>query len=121
MERLVLNQFVCVAICLLVGCVSDLSYKRYYSSTLHAMLCSFDVFDDFMFLSGDSIFAVMLMGTLLYGVKYTFPEYLCTFLVAGGVSSFALLKVRLCSIYLFINNRIKLTDFLMYFIMPAPF
>ncbi|OEL22967.1 UDP-galactose/UDP-glucose transporter 3 [Dichanthelium oligosanthes] len=37
---------------------------------------------------------VMLMGTLLYGVKYTFPEYLCTFLVAGGVSSFALLKVR---------------------------
>ena len=47
-----------------------------------------------MFLSGDSIFTVMLMGTLLYGVKYTFPEYLCTFLVAGGVSSFALLKVR---------------------------
>ena len=94
MERLVLNQFVCVAICLLVGCVSDLSYKRYYSSTLHAMLCRFDVFDDFMFLSGDSIFTVMLMGTLLYGVKYTFPEYLCTFLVAGGVSSFALLKVR---------------------------
>jgi solute carrier family 35 (UDP-galactose transporter), member B1 len=36
----------------------------------------------------------MLMGTLLYGVKYTLPEYLCTFLVAGGVSSFALLKVR---------------------------
>ncbi|KAF8687651.1 hypothetical protein HU200_042568 [Digitaria exilis] len=35
---------------------------------------------------------VMLMGTLLYGVKYTLPEYLCTFLVAGGVSSFALLK-----------------------------
>ncbi|CAL5039190.1 unnamed protein product [Urochloa decumbens] len=35
---------------------------------------------------------VMLMGTVLYGVKYTFPEYLCTFLVAGGVSSFALLK-----------------------------
>ncbi|CAL5048464.1 unnamed protein product [Urochloa decumbens] len=35
---------------------------------------------------------VMLMGTVLYGVKYTFPEYLCTFLVAGGMSSFALLK-----------------------------
>ncbi|XP_066376311.1 UDP-galactose/UDP-glucose transporter 3-like [Miscanthus floridulus] len=35
---------------------------------------------------------VMLMGTLLYGVKYTLPEYFCTFLVAGGVSSFALLK-----------------------------
>jgi hypothetical protein len=43
-----------------------------------------------------SICTVMLMGTLLYGVKYTFPEYICTFLVAGGVSSFALLKVR-CS------------------------
>ncbi|KAJ4833480.1 UDP-galactose/UDP-glucose transporter 3 [Turnera subulata] len=35
---------------------------------------------------------VMLMGTLVYGIRYTLPEYLCTFLVAGGVSSFALLK-----------------------------
>ncbi|KAF9626584.1 hypothetical protein IFM89_036099 [Coptis chinensis] len=35
---------------------------------------------------------VMLMGTLVYGIKYTFPEYLCTFLVAGGVSAFALAK-----------------------------
>ncbi|XP_075518375.1 UDP-galactose/UDP-glucose transporter 3 isoform X2 [Primulina tabacum] len=35
---------------------------------------------------------VMLMGTLVYGIRYTFPEYLCTLLVAGGVSCFALLK-----------------------------
>ncbi|KAJ8457953.1 hypothetical protein OPV22_030879 [Ensete ventricosum] len=35
---------------------------------------------------------VMLMGTLVYGIKYSIPEYICTFLVAGGVSSFALLK-----------------------------
>ncbi|XP_042515144.1 UDP-galactose/UDP-glucose transporter 3 [Macadamia integrifolia] len=35
---------------------------------------------------------VMLMGTLVYGIKYTLPEYVCTFLVAGGVSAFALLK-----------------------------
>ncbi|KAJ1691214.1 hypothetical protein LUZ63_015369 [Rhynchospora breviuscula] len=35
---------------------------------------------------------VMLMGTILYGVKYTIPEYICSFLVAGGVSTFALLK-----------------------------
>ncbi|KAF4360881.1 hypothetical protein CsatB_018885 [Cannabis sativa] len=35
---------------------------------------------------------VMLMGTLVYGIRYTFPEYLCTLLVAGGVSVFALLK-----------------------------
>ncbi|KAH6815715.1 UDP-galactose transporter 3 [Perilla frutescens var. frutescens] len=35
---------------------------------------------------------VMLMGTLVYGIKYTVPEYVCTFLVAGGVSSFALSK-----------------------------
>ncbi|XP_024545589.1 UDP-galactose/UDP-glucose transporter 3 [Selaginella moellendorffii] len=35
---------------------------------------------------------VMLMGTILYGVRYTIPEYLCTFLVAGGVSIFALFK-----------------------------
>ncbi|RWR76162.1 UDP-galactose/UDP-glucose transporter 3 [Cinnamomum micranthum f. kanehirae] len=34
----------------------------------------------------------MLMGTLAYGIKYTFPEYVCTFLVAGGVLAFALLK-----------------------------
>ncbi|KAH6802002.1 UDP-galactose transporter 3 [Perilla frutescens var. frutescens] len=35
---------------------------------------------------------VMLMGTLVYGIKYTFPEYVCTLLVAGGVSIFALSK-----------------------------
>ncbi|MQL71786.1 hypothetical protein Taro_004109 [Colocasia esculenta] len=35
---------------------------------------------------------VMLMGTFLYGIKYTLPEYVCTLLVAGGVSLFALLK-----------------------------
>ncbi|XP_025639021.2 UDP-galactose/UDP-glucose transporter 3-like [Arachis hypogaea] len=35
---------------------------------------------------------VMLMGTIVYGIRYTFPEYVCTFLVAGGVSTFALLK-----------------------------
>jgi UDP-galactose transporter B1 len=27
---------------------------------------------------------VMLMGSLVYGIRYTIPEYLCTFLVAGG-------------------------------------
>ncbi|KAK9116829.1 hypothetical protein Sjap_015776 [Stephania japonica] len=35
---------------------------------------------------------VMLMGTLVYGIRYTLPEYVCTFLVAGGVSLFALSK-----------------------------
>ncbi|XAR56029.1 hypothetical protein NMG60_11036312 [Bertholletia excelsa] len=35
---------------------------------------------------------VMLMGTLVYGIRYTLPEYVCTFLVAGGVSMFALSK-----------------------------
>lgn len=35
---------------------------------------------------------VMLMGTLVYGIKYSLPEYMCTFLVAGGVSAFALTK-----------------------------
>ena len=54
-------------------------------------------------LTSNSIHTVMLMGTLLYGVKYTLPEYFCTFLVAGGVSSFALLKVRWSSICWFIN------------------
>jgi UDP-galactose transporter B1 len=37
--------------------------------------------------------AVMLMGSLVYGIRHTLPEYLCTFLVAGGVSTFALMKV----------------------------
>lgn len=57
------------------------------------MLLSLDSFV-LVFLNVDSLCTVMLMGTLLYGVKYTLPEYFCTFLVAGGVSSFALLKVR---------------------------
>lgn len=50
-----------------------------------------------VFMIADYIFylyAVMLMGTLVYGIRYTLPEYICTFLVAGGVSSFALMKVR---------------------------
>ncbi|PSR85048.1 UDP-galactose/UDP-glucose transporter like [Actinidia chinensis var. chinensis] len=35
---------------------------------------------------------VMLMGTIVYGIRYTLPEYVCSFLVAGGVSIFALSK-----------------------------
>ncbi|KAJ8773741.1 hypothetical protein K2173_006391 [Erythroxylum novogranatense] len=35
---------------------------------------------------------VMLMGTLVYGIRYSLNEYICTFLVAGGVSTFALSK-----------------------------
>ncbi|KAK9107706.1 hypothetical protein Syun_023717 [Stephania yunnanensis] len=38
--------------------------------------------------------ALMLMGTLVYGIRYTLPEYVCTFLVAGGVSLFALSKTN---------------------------
>ena len=41
--------------------------------------------------------AVMLMGAVVYGVKYSIQEYLCTFLVAGGVSVFALFKVSFSS------------------------
>ncbi|KAL0447066.1 UNVERIFIED_CONTAM: UDP-galactose/UDP-glucose transporter 3 [Sesamum latifolium] len=41
---------------------------------------------------------VMLMGTLVYGIKYTFPEYVCTLLVAGGISTFALSKSSLKTI-----------------------
>ncbi|URE42940.1 solute carrier family 35 member [Musa troglodytarum] len=37
-------------------------------------------------------YIIMLIGTLVYGIKYSTPEYICTFFVAGGVSSFALLK-----------------------------
>ncbi|CAM6022174.1 unnamed protein product [Sphagnum balticum] len=37
---------------------------------------------------------VMFLGALVYGVHYTIREYLCTFLVAGGVSLFALFKTH---------------------------
>ncbi|XP_057508554.1 UDP-galactose/UDP-glucose transporter 3-like [Actinidia eriantha] len=40
---------------------------------------------------------VMLMGTIVYGIRYTLPEYVCTFLVAGGVSIFALSKLKTIS------------------------
>ncbi|KAJ0634405.1 putative UAA transporter [Helianthus annuus] len=35
---------------------------------------------------------VMIMGTFVYGIRYSFHEYLCSLLVAGGVSIFALAK-----------------------------
>ncbi|KAE9454535.1 hypothetical protein C3L33_13561, partial [Rhododendron williamsianum] len=35
---------------------------------------------------------VMLMGALVYGIRYSIPEYVCSLLVAGGVSVFALSK-----------------------------
>jgi UDP-galactose transporter B1 len=37
---------------------------------------------------------VMFTGAIVYGVHYTIPEYLCTFLITGGVSIFSLLKVK---------------------------
>ncbi|KAG6531564.1 hypothetical protein ZIOFF_005378 [Zingiber officinale] len=37
-------------------------------------------------------FIIILVGVRVYGINYSFPEYVLTFLVAGGVSSFALLK-----------------------------
>ena len=36
---------------------------------------------------------VMLAGTFIYGRQYAPAEYMCTLLVAGGVSVFALFKV----------------------------
>jgi uncharacterized membrane-anchored protein len=47
---------------------------------------------------------VMFMGALVYSVRYTIPEYLCTFLVAGGVSVFALFKVIMALDY-FVSAR----------------
>ncbi|KAI7999345.1 UDP-galactose/UDP-glucose transporter 3 [Camellia lanceoleosa] len=44
-----------------------------------------------------SLYAVMLMGSLVYRIRYTFPEYVCTLLVAGGVSMFALTKILFLS------------------------
>ncbi|CAN1321630.1 UDP-galactose/UDP-glucose transporter 3 [Linum perenne] len=47
---------------------------------------------EFVLAKSSKMIPVMLMGSLVYGIRYTIPEYLCTFLVAGGVSTFALLK-----------------------------
>ena len=58
--------------------------------------------------------AVMLMGTLVYGIRYTFPEYVCTLLVAGGVSVFALSKV--CCIH----NKWHFIVSLPFFLSPIP-
>ncbi|KAG6535843.1 hypothetical protein ZIOFF_000872 [Zingiber officinale] len=49
---------------------------------------------------------VMLVGARVYGIKYSIPEYVCTFLVAGGVSSFALLKVWHFPSYSFASKSI---------------
>ncbi|PKU80528.1 UDP-galactose/UDP-glucose transporter 3 [Dendrobium catenatum] len=34
----------------------------------------------------------MLMGALVYGIKYALPEYICNFFIGGGVPAFALYK-----------------------------
>ncbi|AQK82433.1 UDP-galactose/UDP-glucose transporter 3 [Zea mays] len=58
--------------------------------------------------SSKMIPVIMLMGTLLYSVKYTLPEYFCTFLVAGGVSSFALLKTSSKTVKKLVNPNAPL-------------
>lgn len=45
----------------------------------------------------------MLMGALVYGIRYSIPEYVCSLLVAGGVSVFALSKVSTETVYSFIG------------------
>ncbi|XP_038997284.1 UDP-galactose/UDP-glucose transporter 3-like [Hibiscus syriacus] len=45
-----------------------------------------------MLAKSSKMILVMLMGTLVYGIQYSLPEYICTFLVAGGVSMFARMK-----------------------------
>lgn len=52
--------------------------------------------------------AVMLVGALFYGIRYTLPDYICTFFVASGVSLFALSKVlhifqHLCILFAQLN------------------
>jgi hypothetical protein len=55
--------------------------------------------------------AVMAMGGIVYGVHYTLQEYLCTFLVAGGVSVFALNKVSAWTGPSFTSNICKIQAF----------
>lgn len=43
----------------------------------------------------NGLYTVMLMGSLVYGIRYSYQEYLCSLLVAGGVSIFALAKVKI--------------------------
>ncbi|XLR10605.1 hypothetical protein HN51_047255, partial [Arachis hypogaea] len=65
--------------------------------TLGGTPCYYQSHSNLAFMSSNAIYSFyhdtfMLMGTIVYGIRYTFPEYVCTFLVAGGVSTFALLK-----------------------------
>jgi hypothetical protein len=56
------------------------------NANVKLVVCLGSIWDDII---------VMFLGAIVYGVHYTIREYLCTFLVAGGVSLFALFKVSL--------------------------
>ncbi|TXG56467.1 hypothetical protein EZV62_017780 [Acer yangbiense] len=68
-----------------------ISYPAQASSTIF-VLGNFTLFSFPVLAKSSKMIPVMFMGTLVYGIRYTLPEYLCTFLVAGGVSMFALMK-----------------------------
>ncbi|KAG7032199.1 UDP-galactose/UDP-glucose transporter 3 [Cucurbita argyrosperma subsp. argyrosperma] len=68
--------------------IEALKYISYPAQASYELCCPFLQ----VLAKSSKMIPVMLMGTLVYGIKYTFPEYMCTFLVAGGVSTFALLK-----------------------------
>ncbi|KAK9192044.1 hypothetical protein WN943_020660 [Citrus x changshan-huyou] len=85
-----------------IGPAMGIEALKYISYPAQASL-TFSVLDIFLLLfwkinycrvlaKSSKMIPVMLMGTLVYGIRYTLPEYICTLLVAGGVSSFALMK-----------------------------
>ncbi|KAH7570133.1 hypothetical protein JRO89_XS05G0050300 [Xanthoceras sorbifolium] len=81
-----------------IGPTMGIEALKYISYPAQAT-CNSDLLDFLVLLLLELVLAksskmipVMLMGTLVYGIRYSLPEYLCTFLVAGGVSMFALMK-----------------------------
>ncbi|KAG8383105.1 hypothetical protein BUALT_Bualt05G0150200 [Buddleja alternifolia] len=72
--------------------IEALKYISYPAQACSRFLACSALSVDFVLAKSSKMIPVMLMGTLVYGIKYTFPEYVCTLLVAGGVSAFALSK-----------------------------
>ncbi|KAK6242785.1 hypothetical protein QUC31_013495 [Theobroma cacao] len=75
--------------------IEALKYISYPAQACLTFSILVDVFRILLLLvlaKSSKMIPVMLMGTLVYGIRYTLPEYICTFLVAGGVSTFALMK-----------------------------
>jgi hypothetical protein len=115
------TEIVCTCCYIFISsCVvlTDLSYKLYYSSTLHAMLRSLDIFDVserlFNFYSNVDGDSTLWCEVHISGVSLHLScSWWCIILrVVEGKIMFNMFVHQ---------HSYQLTDFLMYLIVPAPF